>query len=119
MHLIVNQEIEGSNPFRVASEKGQRMADKLDRFGNPIKLWDKVVYSGSSVGLVAGIVVKINPKSFKVKAFKKSNYSGKEYFYYYDVPFTSKNSLIKIESVNAIDPRDFLSDVEARRMEDA
>lgn len=90
--------------------------DKVDRFGNTINLWDTVIYSGSGRGLIVGIVVKLNPKSYKIKEFKRFVHSGGEYFNYHDVPFTRKHSLIRSESINAIDPADFLSDVEQRRM---
>jgi hypothetical protein len=91
------------------------MIKRIDRFGNPIDVGTVIAYSGANVGLIVGVVVKLNPKSYKVKT-KNETWDGKEYERYYTVLFDAANVILTAKGMTDFNAEDVLNDVEKRRL---
>lgn len=93
--------------------------DKVDKRGNRIHLGDMVIYSGPNVGLILGVVVKLNPMTYKVKYQWTRPWSNEVVDDYVNVSYQVKSALLVKKSVLEFDPLSILTDVEKRRiMED-
>lgn len=90
---------------------------QVDQYGNPIQVGDMIIYDGSTVGLIMGIVVKLSPKSYKVK-YKYKMWDGRIVDKYLNIAFEYKDSILTMKSVMDFDPISLLSDIEKRRMEE-
>lgn len=88
---------------------------RRDRFSNEINAGDLVVYYGTSLGLIIGVVVKLNPLSYKIKS-KKTYGNNVVTFHYHNIPFSYSNNIAKIESLKGFKAEDFLDDVEKLRL---
>jgi len=90
--------------------------NKLDRFGNSIEAGDVIFYYGTTVGLIVGVVIKFNALSYKVKA-KKMAKEHADYFKYYNIPFSSSNTIITQKGMKKFKAEDFLDDLEKLRLD--
>lgn len=84
----------------------QTQPKRHDRFGNPINLGDVIAYYGTNVGLIVGVVVKFNPKSYKVKYLS----GGKEY--YAKVLYDYYPQIVTAEGIKKVDRLSILDSVE-------
>jgi hypothetical protein len=91
------------------------MTSQVDRFGNPIEIGDIVAYYGTNVGFIIGVVVKLNPRSYKVMS--KSETPGKPPKYsYYNVLFEDSHKIVTAKTLAKAKIQDFLDDLERIRL---
>lgn len=93
------------------------MINKVDRFGNPINPGDVIAYYGTTIGLIVGVVVKFNPLSYKVKTKKSAMSHGKDYYKYYNIPFSSNSMILTAKGMETFNALDILDDLEKLRLE--
>lgn len=91
------------------------MNSQIDRFNNAVSIGDMVVYCGTSVGLVIGTIVKVNPLSYKVKYFGKS-WRDEKVERYVNVPFSYSNSILTEKSLQEFDKLELLNEMEKLRL---
>jgi len=91
------------------------MTNRVDRFGNPIDLGTTIAYFGTNVGLVIGVVVKLNPKSYKVKSTGYMS-GGRQIERYYTVLFDASDVILTAEGLAKFDPREVLNELEMARL---
>lgn len=91
------------------------MTQKVDRFKNPIEVGSVVAYAGTVVGLIIGVVVKMNPMSFKIK-YTGTNWRDETEQFYINVPFSSNGSILTIKSFEDFDKLSLLDDIEKLRL---
>jgi hypothetical protein len=97
-------------------KKDGKMTKRVDRFGNPIDVGTVIAYSGTNVGLIVGIVVKLNPRSYKVKGPDEKNWRGETVERYYTVLFDASPVILTAKGMNDFDPNSVLNEVEKRRL---
>lgn len=90
------------------------MINKIDRFDNPINVGDIIAYYGTNVGMVVGVVVKFNPKSYKVMS--KSIYNGKNNYQYHNILFEDKSKILSANALIKLNAKDILNDMEKIRL---
>ncbi len=88
---------------------------RVDRFGNPIDLGSTIAYFGTNVGLIIGVVVKLNPKSYKVKVPSYVS-GGRTIERYHTVLFDASNVILTAEGLAKFDPSSVLNDLEMIRL---
>lgn len=92
------------------------MTNRVDRFGNPIDIGTVIAYSGPHMGLIVGVVVKLNPKSYKVKSTDRRNWRGEMEEQYYTVLFDASSLILTAKGMSDFKPESVLNEVEKRRM---
>lgn len=92
------------------------MTKRVDRFGNPIDIGTIIANSGTNVGLIIGVVVKLNPRSYKVKVASKENWRGEMEERYHTVLFDAAPVILTAKSMNDFKPESVLNEVELRRL---
>ena len=113
-HLSVTEDIRRVQfPLRGLNE-GVIVIKRVDRFGNPVNVGDIIAYYGTNVGMVVGVVVKLNPKSYKVMS--KSNYNGKDNYRYYNILFEDKLKILSANALINLNSKDILNDIEKVRL---
>lgn len=91
------------------------MNSQIDRFNNAVSIGDMVVYCGTTVGLVIGTIVKVNPLSYKVKYFGKG-WRNEKVERYVNVPFSYSNSILTEKSLQEFDKLELLNEMEKLRL---
>lgn len=91
------------------------MNSQIDRFNNAVSIGDMVVYCGTTVGLVIGTIVKVNPASYKVKYFGKG-WRNEKAERYVNVPFSYSNSILTEKSLQEFDKLELLNEMEKLRL---
>lgn len=91
------------------------MTNQVDRFGNHIDVGDVIAYAGTNIGLIVGVVVKLNPASYKVKYLKR-NWKGDLVEQYANVMFDFNSLILTAKGMNAFNPLKVLNEVEQRRL---
>lgn len=90
--------------------------NRVDRFGNPIDIGTVIAYSGANIGLIVGVVVKLNPKSYKVKVPAQKNWRGDIVETYHNVLFDFSNLILTADGMASFKPEDVLNEVEKLRL---
>jgi len=88
---------------------------KVDRFKNPVELGSVIAYSGSSIGMIIGVVIKMNPNSYRVKYMGK-NWKQEVVESYVNIPYSYGHSILTIKSFKEFDKMSLLDDVEKLRL---